>query len=67
MEIARHWRLRDIRLGNPEKWGEIIRQYQRNNPHLTLAMLASDLPDATLDSVHERIKNGLENERKING
>ena len=43
-----------VRLAKPGVWEEIIRQYKRNNPHLTLALLASRLDDPTLDEIHDR-------------
>lgn len=47
-------RTKGIRLSNPGVWEEIIRQYRRNNPHLSLALLASRLPDQVLDEIHDR-------------
>lgn len=43
-----------VRLGKPGTWEGIIRQYRRNNPHLTLALLASNLSDEELDIIHDR-------------
>lgn len=51
---ARYVRTNAVRLGTPGTWPEIIRQYKRNNPHLTLALLASKMDDETLDMVHDR-------------
>lgn len=47
-------RTNKIRLSVPGVWEEIIKQYQRNNPHLSLALLASNLSDETLNEIHDR-------------
>lgn len=56
---ARHWRLRDVRLGNREAWGEIVRRYKENNPHFALGQL-SRLEEEKVEEVHERKRASLE-------
>lgn len=58
MEIPRHWRMKKIRLGNSEEWRKIVSRYrdERLNPHLSLALLASDLPMSALVEIHDRGK-----------
>lgn len=58
MEIPRHWRMKRIRLGNPDEWKKIMDRYKNKelNPHLSLALLASDLPLDTLIEIHDRAK-----------
>jgi hypothetical protein len=51
---ARYVRTNRVRLVAPGVWEEIIRQYRRNNPHLPLALLASQLPDLLLNQIHDR-------------
>lgn len=47
-----------MRLGNPEEWRKIVDRYrdERLNPHLSLALLASDLPMSALVEIHDRAK-----------
>jgi hypothetical protein len=52
--------LRDIRLGNPMAWKEIMRKYALHNPHLSLALLASNLPDEKLEEIHDRVKESVQ-------
>lgn len=61
MEIPRHWRLKKIRYGDQATWDKIIQRYNDPtlNPHLSLALLASDLDDSTLDEIHDRVKEGV--------
>ncbi len=59
MEIPKHWRLKDIRLGKQSAWDEVIRRYVSNNPHLPFSLLASPEPDMVLDQVHDRVKGIL--------
>lgn len=51
---AAYVRTNAVRLGKPGTWEEIMRQYQRNNHHLSLALLASGLSDQELDEIHDR-------------
>lgn len=51
----RGWRIRGLRLGNTREWERVINRYRANNPHLTLALLASDLSDETLIEIHDRM------------
>ena len=51
---VRGWRMRGLRLGNAEKWREVKRRWKDNNPHLTLALLASQLSDEQLNEIHDR-------------
>jgi hypothetical protein len=62
MEIPRHWRMKKIRLGNPDEWKKIIDRYRDKelNPHLSLALLASDLSHETLVEIHDRLKSHQE-------
>lgn len=46
-------RTNKVRLAAPGVWEEIIRQWQRNNFHLPLPLLASKMTDAQLDAIHD--------------
>lgn len=58
MEVARHWRLRGVRLGNPDAWRKIIANYAGYNLHLALGLLASDLSPEQLEEIHDRMVSG---------
>lgn len=52
-----YWRNRRILLGNPEAWRQVIKRESENNPHLSLAVLASEnLTEQEVFNIHERLK-----------
>lgn len=54
--------MKKIRLGNPDEWNKIMARYRDKelNPHLSLALLASDLSKETLIEIHDRVKSSQE-------
>lgn len=52
---ASYVRTKKVRMGDPETWERIIKNYRNYNTHLPLSLLASQLSDEVLAQIHERI------------